>query len=40
MVNLRYDTDQALIDWIEQQQKPTTEIFREVLKNHINNGAS
>lgn len=34
-VCLRYDTDQKLIDWIAEQHKPPTEIFREVLNKHL-----
>ena len=39
-VNLRYDNDQDLIDYIEQhkEQFGTTEIFRQALELLIKNG--
>ena len=39
-VNLRYDNDQDLIDYIEQfkEQFGTTEIFRAAMEALINNG--
>lgn len=36
-INLRYDTDQELIDWIEKRRKTenTTAVFREALEEYI-----